>query len=99
MLQYVSNLATGHRRLFENLIIIYPRSSSCLWNLTPRYPVRNRPPQDVSPSHFLQLKIHLNIILRSLPSSCIQILTEMSHEGDMRSVSGFYIHGTVHREM
>jgi hypothetical protein len=87
----MTNLATGHRYLFENSIIIYPRNSSPLWNPTARYPVHNSLPQDVSPYHFLQFKIHLHLIPPSLRSSCIQILTEMSHERDVRSVSGYLV--------
>ena len=82
------NLATGHRSLFENSTITYPRNSSSGWNPTARYPVHNSLPQDVCPYH-LQLKIHLNIILRSLPSSFIQLVTKMSHERDMWNVSGY----------
>jgi len=89
MLQFMCNLATGHRRLFENSIIIYPRNSSSLWNPTARYPVHNSLPQDASPHYFLQLKIHLNVILRSLPSHCIQLLTKMSPKRNLRSVSGY----------
>ena len=89
MLQYLNNLATEHRGLFENSMIIYRRNSFSLWNATALCPVHNNLPQDVSPYHFLQLKIHINIILRSLPSSCIQIPTEMSHERGVRVVSGY----------